>query len=208
MTSQKTLKDHTELQLCPHELEQTPGEVAASGVRGEGSGKGKTFPDTPRTNSSYLTSKEWHSQYSTIQAKQAREAFGEWLSKPPWEWYVTLTFRDEYVPHNTADKHYYAWMRSLQMACNVKGLPRPFYYRCTEPQQRGTLHFHSLIGGVGDVRRLLFKDFWELNGFARVEKYDAGKGANFYVGKYLNKPDSDIKFSHNLKPYLSPSAGN
>ena len=70
-------------------------------------------------------------------------------------------------------------------------------------QDRGTLHFHALIGGVGDIRRLLFKDLWELFGFARVEKYEAGKGANFYVGKYLTKEGGDIRFSHNLKPYLT-----
>ncbi|GAJ24908.1 unnamed protein product, partial [marine sediment metagenome] len=70
-------------------------------------------------------------------------------------------------------------------------------------QDRGTLHYHSLVGGVGDIRRLLFKDFWELHGFARVEKYEADRGANYYVGKYLTKEQADIRFSHNLKQELS-----
>ncbi len=103
------------------------------------------------------------------------------------------------------DKHYYAWMRSLEMACKARSLPRPFYFRVTELQKREVIHYHSLIGGVGNIRRLLFKDFWELHGSARVEKYEPGKGANFYVGKYLTKAASDIRFSHNLKSHLTNS---
>jgi hypothetical protein len=56
---------------------------------------------------------------------------------------------------------------------------------------------------VGGIRRLSFKDLWELHGFARVEAYEAGKGANFYVGKYLTKAEGDIRFSHNLKSHLT-----
>ena len=98
---------------------------------------------------------------------------------------------------------------SLRVAAKAKGLTpslygeqAPFYFRVAEYQDRGTLHFHALIGGVGDIRRLLFKDFWDLQGFARVERYEAGKGANFYVGKYLTKADGDIRFSHNLTHHL------
>ncbi|GAJ09187.1 unnamed protein product, partial [marine sediment metagenome] len=75
--------------------------------------------------------------------------------------------------------------------------------RVVEYQDRGTLHFHSLIGNCGDIRRLSFKDFWELHGFARVEAYDSARGANFYVGKYLTKEAGDIRFSHNLTQHLT-----
>ena len=89
------------------------------------------------------------------------------------------------------------------MAAAAKGMPRPFYFRVTELQQREVIHYHSLIGGVGDIRRLTFKDFWELNGFARVEAYDPARGAAGYVAKYLNKDDGDIRFSHNLTHHLT-----
>ncbi|GAI66826.1 unnamed protein product, partial [marine sediment metagenome] len=97
-----------------------------------------------------------------------------------------------------ADKAWYAWFNSVRLAAKAKGYSRsafgadaPYYFRVTEFQDRGTLHFHSLIGNAGDIRRLLFKDFWELNGYARVEAYDPARGANFYVGKYLTKADGD-----------------
>ncbi len=66
------------------------------------------------------------------------------------------------------------------------------------------MHYHSLVANVGDIRRLLFKDLWEIEGFARVEKYDAARGANFYVGKYLTKAEDfgEITFSHTLDKVL------
>jgi len=140
--------------------------------------------------------------------RRSKKAFGEFLSRPEWQWYTTHTFRAEYVSPKQADRHWYAWLNSLCLACKARSLDRPFYFRVVEYQDRGTLHFHSLIGGVGDIRRLLFKDFWELNGFARVEAYQPGKGANYYVGKYLTKDiDSvgDIRFSHNLTKHLTTS---
>jgi len=146
---------------------------------------------------------------STGQMRRAKKAFGEWLSHPEWSWYTTHTFKAAYVSPRQADKAWYAWFNSLRLAAKAKGYTpslygeqAPFYFRVAEYQDRGTLHYHALIGGVGDIRRLLFKDFWELNGFARVEQYEAGKGANFYVGKYLTKDAGDIRFSHNLTPLL------
>jgi len=147
--------------------------------------------------------------------RRARNEFGAWLSVPEWSWFTTHTFRAEYVSRKEADRSWYSWFNSLRVAAKAKGLTpscygaaAPFYFRVTEYQDRGTLHFHALIGGSGDIRRLLFKDLWELSGFARVEKYEPGKGANFYVGKYLTKDIGsvgDIRFSHNLTQHLTNS---
>jgi len=142
-------------------------------------------------------------------ARDARIEFGEWLSLPEWDWYTTHTFKADYVSPRESDRSWYSWFNSLRVCAKAKGLTpsiygsaAPFYFRVAEYQDRGTLHFHALIGGVGNIRRLLFKDFWELNGFARVEAYEAGKGANYYVGKYLTKDAGDIRFSHNLTALL------
>jgi hypothetical protein len=132
------------------------------------------------------------------------------LSLPAWSWYTTHTFKANFVASKEADRYWYAWFNSLRMSAkaagltpSVYGLAAPFYFRVAEYQERGTLHFHALVGGVGDIRRLSFKDLWELHGFARVEKYDPALGAAHYVAKYLNKADGDIRFSHNLTPYLT-----
>ena len=143
-------------------------------------------------------------------ARRSRKAFGEWLSLPEWQWYTTHTFGADYVSRKAADRSWYAWFNGVRVAAKAEGLTpscygpqAPYYFRVTEYQDRGVLHYHSLIGGVGDIRRLTFKDMWELNGFARVEKYEPGLGANFYVGKYLTKAEGDIRFSRNLVKNLT-----
>ena len=144
--------------------------------------------------------------------RRARNEFGEWLSQPQWDWYTTHTFKADYVSPGQSDKAWYSWFNGLRVSAKAKGLTpslygavAPFYFRVVEYQDRGTLHYHALIGGVGDIRRLLFKDMWELNGFARVEAYEPGRGANYYVGKYLTKDAGDIRFSHNLTQHLTNS---
>ncbi|MBA7589609.1 hypothetical protein ES708_31696 [subsurface metagenome] len=142
--------------------------------------------------------------------RRSRKEFGEWLSLPAWEWYTTHTFKADYVSPKEADRYWYSWLNGVRVAAKAKDLTpsiygpaAPFYFRVAEYQVRGALHYHSLIGNVGDIRRLQFKDAWELHGFARIEQYEAGKGANFYVGKYLTKADGDIRFSHNLTNHLN-----
>jgi len=144
-------------------------------------------------------------------ARDARVAFGEFLSRPQWDWFTTHTFKAEYVSPKQADRAWYSWFNGLRVAAKAKGLTpsiygeqAPFYFRVAEYQERGTLHFHALIGNCGDIRRLLFKDFWELQGFARVEAYNPQLGAAGYVAKYLNKTDDgDIRFSHNWTRHLT-----
>lgn len=139
--------------------------------------------------------------------RKAKRAFGEWLSIPDWDWFTTFTFNRNYVSPRAADQAWYNWLNTLRITAEssgespaMYGLDAPFYFRVTEYQQRGTLHYHALIGGVGDIRRLDFKDWWEMYGYARVVAYRPGLGANYYVGKYLTKEhDGDIRFSNNLK---------
>lgn len=151
----------------------------------------------------------WHTNPQGLM-RRSRKAFGEWLSLPQWDWYTTQTFKAGYVSPRQADRAWYSWFNSLRISARANGLTpsiygelAPFYFRVAEYQDRGTLHYHSLIGNAGDIRRLTFKDYWELNGHARVEAYDPGRGANFYVGKYLTKDDGDIRFSHNLSRHLT-----
>ena len=138
-------------------------------------------------------------------ARRSRNEFGAFLSRPEWQWFTSHTFRDQTVGPYRANDAWQAWLNTLCQTCKCRSLDRPFYFRVTEFQKRGTIHFHSLIGGVGDMRRLLFKDIWELYGYCRVLKYEPSRGANFYVGKYLTKGEGDLRFSHNLTQHLTSS---
>ncbi len=128
---------------------------------------------------------------------------GDWLTQNyNWDWYTTHTFKNETITRGQANQAWQSWLNSLILDSRARGLPRPHYVRATEYQENRpgqTIHFHALIGGVGEVRRLLFKDMWELYGYARVEKYDPSKGAGFYLGKYLTKYDSELRVSRNMK---------
>jgi hypothetical protein len=91
----------------------------------------------------------------------------------PWEWFPTLTFRDDRVHPERADKLFRFWMNRLHDARFGKHWRRRnqqlTWARATEIQSRGAPHFHALIAGVGDVRRLTFMDLWdELAGMARI----------------------------------------
>ncbi len=133
----------------------------------------------------------------------SRLELGNWLTEEySWDWYTTHTFADENISQGMANNAWQRWLNSLVLQCKAVGLPRPHYVRATEHQELRvgrTIHYHALVGGVGNIRRLLFKDLWCFDGFARVVKYNPSLGAGFYLGKYLVKSDSDIRFSHNMK---------
>lgn len=135
-------------------------------------------------------------------AKLSQIAYGEMLGGIEWDWFTTLTFKADIVSERAGDRAWGFWWHNLVDDCLLKGMERPYYIRGAEYQDRGTLHFHSLIGGVGDTRRLLYKDIWEQYGYARIYKYLVNRGANYYLGKYITKGQGDIRLSKNLQRQL------
>ena len=58
----------------------------------------------------------------------------------------------------------------------------------SEPQRRGVIHFHALMAGVGDVRRLGVMDEWyRIAGIARIEEPKQHDAVARYVSKYVVK---------------------
>ena len=105
-----------------------------------------------------------------------------WLDRFPWEWFATLTFRDD-PP----------WFRCYQLWGEMLRWMRrqgayPSYFRGVEYQERGVLHFHALLYGVSAVRRMALVDWWwQHAGMARVLAYERKRGARHYISKYLTK---------------------
>ena len=80
----------------------------------------------------------------------------------------------------------------------------PLWVACMEPQKRGVPHWHVLAENVGDVRRVDVSSWWEEHyGFARIFAYDPELGANYYLGKYVSKRLSEIRFSPALASRLA-----
>lgn len=148
--------------------------------------------------------------YSSTREELCQE-FGRWIDgMANWEWYATLTFR------NPENPRYPGWtqigwksaqnaLRSFNNAL-VMELPyiNPSWVACMENQQRGVPHWHMLVAGVEDQRRMKWVDWWyDHYGIARILPYDREMGARYYLGKYLTKDISDIKFSPALDALLT-----
>jgi len=123
-------------------------------------------------------------------------------SYEPFNWYVTLTFKEPKHPES-ADKAFFRWTRHINESLygrryreKKKGVT---WIKCMEYQKRGDPNLYKL-------KRLDFMKAWEydcyrskelVNGYARIFKYDATRGAVNYCSKYVLK-DGEIDV------YVSP----
>jgi hypothetical protein len=146
------------------------------------------------------------------QAIDLRTSWGNFVDdvgsrKGGWDWYATLTFRDP-----SPEEILRGWTKIgmgyskragdafLKLLGEMKGLGTHYWFRAREYQRdRGVPHYHMLIGGVEDLRRDEAWKWWYDNfGFARILPYEVGKGARFYLCKYVTKELGDFEFSENL----------
>ena len=118
------------------------------------------------------------------------QVWAEYLNSfNPWSWYGHFTFK-EYPHPETASKTFDLFIHKLNrhiFGCRYykhkeKGVT---VARATEYQQRGSIHFHAILGRIpGDVRRLKYMDLWyELGGISRIYPYQSGLGAEYYMSK-------------------------
>jgi len=122
---------------------------------------------------------------------QLAQEWSIFISKLPikWAWYCHHTFRGS--PHEeTADKAYMKFIHLLNREIygsnywkdKSKGV---VFARGKELQERGAIHYHSLIGHVPeDIKRMKYMDIWNsMAGFARIYPYEEKKGAEYYLSK-------------------------
>ncbi|MBZ5683244.1 MAG: hypothetical protein LAO24_24405 [Acidobacteriia bacterium] len=127
--------------------------------------------------------------------RQLREAWGQFLSQFPWDWFVNLTFRGE-VPTFRAYRIVGRFLRDLETAAGVP----VHWFRADEYGARfGRFHMHLLVGNVAHLRRLYWMDEWNHRaGYARILPFDDRKGAAFYVAKYITKQGGEWAISENM----------
>ncbi len=121
------------------------------------------------------------------------DAYAEFIELlGPWDWYATLTFREPVHPEQAA-RRFQRWIRVLNQEVYGRRFRERgqgcWWVRALEMQKRDVVHFHALIGGVGNKpRRLSYMDLWnEENGYARIYPYDPLAGARYYCAKYVLK---------------------
>jgi len=122
---------------------------------------------------------------------ELQDAWVKLLDPVPWQWFMTLTFRDEIHPE-AADKRFRHLIsmgnRELygpRWAKKEKGIA---WARAIEKQRRGVIHMHALVSGVGDLSPLSFMARWhELSGFSKIEPIRNSLAVRRYVSKYVRK---------------------
>jgi len=124
--------------------------------------------------------------------QQLKEAWADLLSRWRWEWFCTLTFVEERVHPERADKCFRVWLARVNEAVFGKRWRRQgkgvSWARGVEFQRRGSVHFHVLIAGVGEARRLAMMDEWsKLAGWARIRPVKRQDLVRKYVSKYTAK---------------------
>jgi hypothetical protein len=113
------------------------------------------------------------------------------LGRWEWEWFCTFTFRDLVHPE-AADKRFRVLISQanrvlygVRWAHYGRGLR---WVRALEYQKRDVIHYHALLAGVQDLRRLTWMDRWhELAGYARIEPIESTAAVSRYVSKYVVK---------------------
>ena len=120
-----------------------------------------------------------------------KESWSTFLNNFNWDWWVTLTFRNKQST-KTANIKWNKWLKRLENEIDNK----VGYFRVTELQRpRNCIHFHALMLNLKGVRRLTWKDEWDLiAGYARIYPYDKSRGASYYLCKYVTKQIAEHKF--------------
>ncbi|HKA52809.1 MAG TPA: protein rep, partial [Candidatus Binatia bacterium] len=128
-----------------------------------------------------------------VNARALQDAWIGFLQRWPWQWFCTLTFRDLVHPEAAARQ-----FRLFEAMIN-RALYGPRWHkhgqgirwvRVLEYQQRGVIHFHALLAGVGGLRPLVWADRWhKLAGFAKIEPITHQAAVVRYVSKYVRRGD-------------------
>ena len=146
----------------------------------------------------------YNTEHSKSQAK-IRDAWGAFISGlASWDWFATLTFRDPgsdnqqrgwtKIGTQYASRAFKAFLKAVQ-----KETPEKICWVCGLEYQhwRGVPHYHALLSGVQDVRRMDFVDWWwDRYGIARILPYK--ERASYYMSKYVIKDLGEIFFSNSL----------
>ena len=123
--------------------------------------------------------------------------------------WLYLTFRDMVHPE-AADKRFRVLISQANRVLfghhwhkHGAGLR---WVRALEYQKRDVIHYHALLAGVQDLRRLTWMDRWnELAGFARIEPIEITAAVARYVSKYVVK-GGEIDMGGPLVPLSCPSS--
>lgn len=153
-----------------------------------------------------------------LRSNQLSHEWGKWLHGYRWDHYVTLTFgrkrrlESSALPkgmapevekqsrafqfrqpsQETAARLFRQWLREVERKAQ-KGVS---WFCATETSPAGMLHLHLLLGGTERLSATTLDRAWR-NGRTHAEPYDQGRGATYYVTKYIGT--SQVEYDLNLR---------
>lgn len=135
-------------------------------------------------------------------------ALGDWLGGARWDYFITLTFRDNVDDAKAVRlrSRFLNVLNRMLMGVRWKGHPpHGVYWVCgTERQARGAPHFHLLVNLVNARcafdRPIIVRltKVWQSHGggFVRIEKVRSPEAVAAYVAKGYGR-GADVTFSDN-----------
>lgn len=148
-------------------------------------------------------------------------AYADMLTRRPWHWFVTLTFRPDQertsggIHPEKADKAFRVLVSKVNRHCfGVRWYKRPdgglIWARGQEFHKSGRIHFHAVMAAPeADLnaltRRMDWVDWWWREfGIARIERPTSQEDVAGYVSKYVTK-GGEVDFSPNFGRYIPPA---
>jgi hypothetical protein len=125
---------------------------------------------------------------------------GNYLVRFQWDHFVTLTTRTPLTPETIRWVVEREFIRSL-----ARRAQRPVrYFFAVEGGERlgGFHHAHGLVSGTEALEVPSIEQSWK-RGFTSIRRYDASRGAAYYVTKEL-RADRDYYFVSRRMPELLP----
>jgi len=124
---------------------------------------------------------------------QIRESLAEWVDQFTWQVWFTGTFPPDRSYRDTI-KTKRAFEKFVEDLRNNYKKNHIEYFMAVERFKHGDFtHVHALLNGLDGLTYPQIGETWRarFKGIEQVEGYDPGKGANYYLTKYVCKSICD-----------------
>ena len=136
--------------------------------------------------------------YSKAKDKKITESWGDYLGKWLWQWFITLTIKDEIRIGNTIKfrKVYFSSAKRYFERYIDEHNKDSEYFLAIESDEFGDIvHLHALVRGVTKLNK------WK-HGRAEILPYNKNLNARHYVVKYITSSHTDYDFRLNQESQM------
>lgn len=124
------------------------------------------------------------------------DVFGGFLEQVEWNYWCTFTTKWELTlpsARRMAEKIYHKWCSVLPQGDLFQVENPAMFWACEPFDLRNGYHIHALMRTGADAKQIYT---WAKKKYGRalVLKYEKGKGAHTYCGKYITKRLSDYDY--------------